>query len=65
MSELERLQAAMKWLEDYMFDRHWDGTIGRPSIWRMAGPYRHDLNKMRGETLLDAIESVSKNNGEE
>lgn len=47
-----------EWLASYVFDRKWDGTIGRPSYWQMAGPYRHELMKMRGNTLREAIDAA-------
>ena len=50
----------LDWLETWLFDRKWDGTIGRPSYWQMAGPYRHTLMKMRGECLKEAVEAASK-----
>ena len=49
----------LDWLERHLFDSHWDGTIGRPKEWRMAGPYRHTLVKMRGNTLREAIDRAT------
>ena len=51
-------QARIEWLSQHVFDRKWDGTIGRAPYWQMAGPYRHTLVKMRGNTLEEAIDSV-------
>lgn len=48
----------LDWLERTLFDRHWDGCLNHPSTWRMVGPYRHTLQKMRGETLREAIDAV-------
>ena len=53
--ELNELRAIMDYLESNVFDGKWDGTIGRPKSWRMAGSYRHELEKWRGNTLRDAI----------
>lgn len=52
MTDAERLD----WLERVVFERHWDGTIGRPCSWSMAGPYRHTLQRMRGNSLREAID---------
>ena len=57
-AEIARLQKALDWLSAQIFERKWDGTLGRPSYWQMAGPYRHALQKMRGETLLEAIDAA-------
>ena len=56
MTDAERLD----WLESVIFERHWDGTIGRPCYWSMAGPYRHTLQKMRGNTLREAIDKAAE-----
>jgi len=52
MTDSERLD----WLERTLFAGHWDGTPGRKPTWRLAGPYRHTLALMRGETLRNAID---------
>ena len=48
----------LDWLERHLFDGKWDGTIGRPKTWHMAGPYRHTLQKMHGNTLREAIDAA-------
>lgn len=48
----------LDWLEHHVFEGKWDGTIGRPKSWHMAGPFRHQLAKMRGPTLRDALDSA-------
>lgn len=50
--------ARLDWLERELFDRKWDGCLQHESTWHMAGPYRHALAKMRGETLRAAIDAV-------
>jgi hypothetical protein len=51
----EKAEAALHFLERHVFERKWGGTIGHPSYWMMAGPYRHVLATMKGETLIAAI----------
>ncbi len=60
VAEMERDEALadLQWLQDHVFDHHWDGTIGRPSTWRVWGGSRHEIGKMRGESLIEAIRSV-------
>lgn len=58
-ADTERLD----WLHGALFDKHWDGTIGRPCTWRMCGPYRHVLVKMVGNTFREAIDAARKENG--
>lgn len=41
-----------------IFERHWDGTIGRYPTWHLRGDFRHILAGMRGETLAEAVESL-------
>lgn len=53
-----RLREALDYLERHVFERKWDGTIGRQPSWHMAGPYRHELAKWRGDTLLEAISAA-------
>lgn len=53
-ADAERLD----WLERNLFDRKWDGTIGRASSWSMVGPYRHTMQKMHGETLRSAVDAA-------
>lgn len=56
MSDSERLD----WLERVLFDKHWDGTLGRPCTWHMVGSYRYIVRAMRGPTLRDAIDAAAK-----
>jgi len=56
--ENERLNEVMEYLQTRIFERKWDGTIGRPETWNMAGPFRHELVKWRGPSLVDAIDSA-------
>lgn len=60
VAERERDEALndLLWLEHHVFERHWDGTIGRPSTWHIWSGSRHEVAKMRGETLSEAIRSV-------
>lgn len=48
----------LDWLERHLFEGKWDGTIGRPKSWHMAGPYRHTLKTMHGDTLRKAIDAA-------
>ena len=57
-ARIAALEKALEWLETYMFSKHWDGCIERPSVWRMAGPYRHELQKLHGATLFDAVSAA-------
>ena len=58
--EVTKANAAFEWLERKVFEGKWDGTLGAPKSWHMAGPYRHELVKMRGNTLLEAIYNAMK-----
>ena len=62
-AELRRLSAdahRLDWLERRLFEGKWTGTIGQEKSWGMAGPYRHTLQQMRGETLRAAIDQARK-----
>lgn len=62
-AELRRLSAdaqRLDWLERRLFEGKWTGTIGQAKSWSMAGPYRHTLQQMRGETLRAAIDQAMK-----
>lgn len=50
--------ARLDWIEKAFFERHWSGTLGEPSYWTMAGPFRHTLQRMRGKNLRDAIDAA-------
>lgn len=54
----EKDAARLDWIEQMLFERKWSGTIGEPSYWQMAGPYRHTLVRMRGENLRAAIDAA-------
>ncbi len=54
LTDAERLD----WLERHLFTRCWDGTIGQPCYWQMAGPYRHTLQKMSGNSFREAIDNA-------
>ena len=56
LAEAERDSQRLDWLERHLFEGKWDGTIGRPKSWYMAGPYRHTLQRMRGDALREAID---------
>ena len=56
--DAERDARRISYLEVHVFDGHWDGTIGRPKSWRMAGPYRHELMKWQGNDLRAAIDAA-------
>lgn len=51
-----RMRDAVAWLERRLFDRNWGGTLGAPCDWYMAIGYRHTLQKMKGASLLEAVE---------
>jgi hypothetical protein len=51
-TDAERLE----WLDRRLFERKWDGTIGQPCSWYMAGPYRHTLKLMHGDSFREAID---------
>lgn len=51
-----RMRDAVAWLERRLFDRNWGGTLGAPCDWYMAIGYRHALQKMKGASLLEAVE---------
>ena len=48
----------LDWLERNLFSHHWSGTIGQPWEWHMAGPYRHTLRLMRGNSFREAIDAA-------
>ena len=54
----------LDWLERHLFEGKWDGTIGRPKSWHMAGPYRHTLKTMHGDTLRKAIDAAMEGSHE-
>lgn len=53
LKDSERLD----WVER-LFAKHWDGTIGRPSAWRITESHRHTTQSMRGETFRKAIDEA-------
>ena len=53
------------WLEREMFDGYWDGTLGRPKSWHMAGPYKHTLREMSGDSLRAAIDEARASHKEQ
>lgn len=55
----ERLAKALEWIRRKLFVQSWGGTLGAPSDWRIAGDYRHTTQRMKGPTLLDAVESAA------
>jgi multidrug efflux pump subunit AcrA (membrane-fusion protein) len=42
-----------------LFTYHWDGTIGRPMTWHIAGPWRHFVAHMRGHNFREAIDRAT------
>lgn len=56
---LREYERAFAYLEARVFERKWDGTIGRLPRWFMAGPFRHEIVKWQGRTLLEAIRNVT------
>jgi hypothetical protein len=58
LGEANRDAERLNWMERELFQRKWDGTIGNPCIWQMAGPYRHTMQKMLGSTLREAIDAA-------
>lgn len=57
-SRLDGYEKAFAYLEAHVFELKWDGTLGRPFTWHMAGPYRHELAKWKGDSLIDALSSL-------
>lgn len=53
--------AMLDWLEKNLFERKWGGTIGAPSEFYVRGDFRHTTQKMRGETLREAIRAAMSN----
>lgn len=55
-TENAELLARYRWLER-LFDRKWNGVIdsGCKYSWSPIGPWRHEISKLSGETLWDAI----------
>lgn len=53
----------LDWLERTLFDKWWNGVIdsGSKTLWRMAGPHRHALQRMVGDTLRAAIDNARQN----
>jgi hypothetical protein len=45
----------LDWLERYIFQHQWDGTIGRSPRWSVVGPHRHYLQMMQGNTFREAV----------
>ena len=58
LAEAERDSQRLDWLERHLFEGKWDGTIGRPKSWHMAGPYRHTLRTMQGDVFRVAIDAA-------
>lgn len=65
LASLEADAGRLDWLEAHLFDKSWSGTIGDAPMWRMAGPYRHQLTKMRGSDLRAAIDAARAERGKE
>lgn len=55
----------LDWLEQNLFERKWGGTLGQPSEFFVRGDYRHTTQKMRGESLREAIRAARKAQGGE
>lgn len=53
-TDTERLD----FLEDVIFQKKWDGTLGRPPRWYAMGA----ASKLSGETLREAIDGWMENN---
>lgn len=58
IAELERDAGRLDWIERWLFERKWSGTLGQPSDWYVASNYRHIVHKMKGETLRAAIDAA-------
>ena len=54
----------LDWIGKHLIEGRWDGTIGRPKSWIMRGPYRHELQKLRGDTLREAIDAAMEGSHE-
>jgi hypothetical protein len=58
-SEIDSLRedsARLEWLTSVLFDRHWDGGIGKLPTWRIVSNYRHVMHHMKGDTMREAID---------
>ena len=60
-AELRKDAERLKFLES-LFDRKWNGVLGSGSKyqWSMVGHYRHIVQKMVGETFVEAIDAAMK-----
>ena len=58
LAEARKDAERIDWLERRLFERKWDGTIGRPPSWFMVGDFRHVVQNMTGATLRAAIDSA-------
>ncbi len=65
LTDLQEAKEALEWVEKNLLEPHWDGTIGRPRTWQIRGPYRHELIKLRGATLTEAVSNLQKRLGKE
>jgi hypothetical protein len=52
--------ALLDWLERNLFERKWEGTLGKRCFWYMRGDYRHTMQRFEGETLRNAIRAARK-----
>lgn len=50
--------ARLDWLERNLFERKWFGTLKVPSEYFVRGDFRHTTQRMRGETLREAIDAA-------
>jgi hypothetical protein len=60
-AELEALRkdaTRLNWIEDNLFERKWDGTIGRLCDWYIRGDYRHTTQTMKGNDFRSAIDAA-------
>lgn len=60
LARAERAEADVQWIEDRLFERKWSGSLGESSKWHLVGPYRHIVQRMRGETLHEAIAATKE-----
>lgn len=64
LADAERDAERLDWIEANLIEGKWDGTIGRPKSWHMVGPYRHELQKLRGDNLREAIDAAMEQSHE-
>lgn len=57
-AQIGRDTARLEWIETHLFVHSWSGAIGSLWNWSIAGDWRHTVQKMRGNTVRDAIDAA-------